>query len=112
MKNYVFSKTTAKYQQSFYLETNGLRYYLFSQKFYKGVSNYYSKKVLLFNAIDKTKSNRDTALLRTMSKIPIYIKYIEKEYGIVVLNKTAKNYINRKNKMKWYRANNDFYEVA
>ena len=32
----------------------------------------------------------DTAVLRTVDKLPQYIRYIEKEYGIAVLDRTKK----------------------
>ena len=32
----------------------------------------------------------DSAITRTMEKVPIYIRYIEKEYGIEILEKTRK----------------------
>lgn len=90
MKNYIYSKTTDKGQQSFFLVVNGQEYYLFTQKFYRGVKNYFQNKVLLSKAIDFSSANNDTALLRTMEKLPMYIKYIEKEYGIFVLENSIK----------------------
>ena len=39
-----------------------------------------------------SKAKGDSAIIRTMDKIPMYIKYIEREYKIQVLDKTkAKN---------------------
>ena len=77
MKNYIYSKTTDKGQQSFFLVVNGQEYYLFTQKFYRGVKNYFQNKVLLSKAIDFSSANNDTALLRTMEKLPAHIRYVE-----------------------------------
>lgn len=90
MKNYVYSKTTAKSQQSFYLVSEGQEYYLFTQKFFRGVKEHFNKNVILNEAMDIGNAHNDTALIKTKEKLPIYIKYIENEYGIVVLNKTAR----------------------
>jgi hypothetical protein len=90
MANFIYSRTTDKDLQTFYLVNNGKEYYLFTQKFYRGVKNYFHNKVLLNDALDMTKTNRDTALIRTKAKLPMYIKYIEKEYGIFVLENSIK----------------------
>lgn len=102
MKNYIYSKTTDKGQQSFFLVVNGQEYYLFTQKFYRGVKNYFQNKVLLSKAIDFSSANNDTALLRTMEKLPAHIRYVENEYGIIALNKTARKTKQYKvNQSKW-----------
>ena len=71
---------------------------MFSQDFRKGVHEYFSKGVRIDEATDFSKSHRDNAIRRTMTKIPMYIKYIEKEYGVEVLERTK-----RKNRRSSYR---------
>lgn len=94
MKNMVFCKTTERGIHSFYLETAGETYFLFSQGYRKGVQNYYGEGVRLDDAFNYGKSRGDTAITRTMKKIPMYIKHIEKEYGIEVLEQTKKKNAN------------------
>ena len=75
---------------SFYLKDKKDEYYLFSQDYRKSVQAYYGNGVHLDRAIDYSKCHRDSALARTMTKLPAYIKYIEKEYEIKVLKQTIK----------------------
>lgn len=103
MNSFIYSKTTDKNVQSFYLVFNNKDYFLFAQKYFKGVKNYFYNKVLLNDAFDFAKSNHDNALMRTMKKLPLYIKYIEREYGIQVLKSTIKK--NEKTKSKISRVN-------
>jgi len=77
-------------KHSFYLRAGGNKYYLFTQKYRKSVECYYGEGVPLDNAIDFGKSRRDNAIVRTMRKLPMYIRYVEKENGIAVLNKTKR----------------------
>ena len=90
MANYIYSRTTDKGKQSFYLISQGHEYYLFTQKYYKGVKAYFHNCVLLNDALDISKSKRDTALIRTKSKLPMYIKYIERENDIAIMESTLK----------------------
>lgn len=90
MKDTIYCRTTDKGVHSFYLSSNGTSYYLFSQDYRRGVNAYYRKGVLLDRALDYGRSDNDVAVIRTMGKLPSYIRYIEKEYGIQVLKKTAK----------------------
>jgi hypothetical protein len=63
---------------------------LFHQNYRKGVSEYYRNGVSINEAINFGRSKKDDALMRTMQKLPMYLKYAEKEYGIQVLNQTIK----------------------
>ena len=75
---------------SFYVNVGSETYFLFSQDFRSGVQRFYSKGVPLHQATDYTKAKRNRAVYRTMRKIPMYIRYIEKEYDISILNQTKK----------------------
>ncbi len=101
MNSFIYSKTTDKDRQSFYLVFQNKEYFLFTQKYFRGVKNYFYNKVLLNDALDFARSNHDNALMRTMKKLPLYIKYIEREYGIQVLKSTIKR--NEKTKKKIVR---------
>lgn len=90
VKTMIYCEPTEQGVHSFFLVTEGQEYYLFSQNYRKGVHAYYSKGVSLVEAINYSKTHNDNALIRTMSKLPMYIKYIEKEYGIEVLERTKR----------------------
>ena len=95
MKTTIYCKSTSHGVHSFFLLSDAGEFFLFSQNYRKGVDSYFSKGVRLDEARDFSRSNRDCAIIKTMNKLPIYIKYIEKEYGITVLEQTK-----RKNEMQ------------
>lgn len=90
MKTTVFCTPTAKGIHSFYLTYEGEDYFLFNQNYRKGVHEFYSDGVSLNAALKFALAHQDSAILRTMEKLPMYIKYVEKEYGIAVLEQTIK----------------------
>ena len=90
MKNTIFCKTTSKGIHSFYIKNNGNEYFLFHQDYRKGVNSYYKNGVCLDEATNYSKSRNDDAIKRTMSKILMYVRYAEKEYGFEALKQTAK----------------------
>lgn len=90
MKNTIYCRTTAKGIHSFYLKSNGSEYFLFNQDYRKGVNEYYKFGVDIDRAADFSKSKFDSAVMHTMSKIYMYVRYIEKEYDIQVLRQTIK----------------------
>ncbi len=91
MRTMIYCKPTEKGIHSFYLNNGSDDLYLFSQAYRKSVEAYYGKGVPFENATRYSKAHNDCAIMRTMSKIPMYIRYIEKEYGIAVLNKSKRN---------------------
>jgi len=90
MKATIYCEASEKGVHSFYLSTAEEDYFLFSQNYRKGVHAYFSKGVRISEATDYSKTHNDSALQRTMTKIPMYIKYVEKEYDIEVLERTKK----------------------
>lgn len=77
---------------TFYLMNGSEKIFLFNQNRRKGVEDYYCGNGVTLNRALKLPSlgrgsdrKRSKALRRTMDKLPIYIKYIEKEYGIKVM---------------------------
>ena len=81
---------TAKGIHSFYLSCEKGKFYLFSQKYRRGVREYFGRGISLDKAIDVTRGKGDTAIIRTMRKMLTYIRYTEKEYNIKVLDKTQR----------------------
>lgn len=109
MKNSILCKTTSKGEQSLYLRANGKEYYLFSQNYRVSVKDYYRKPITVDRALDFSCAE-GIAVQKTMEKLRAYIPYIEKEYGIAVLNKTTK--AQRPNKTGRRRCGYDEEEVA
>ena len=90
MKAKIYCETEKHGVHSFYLVTEGREYFLFNQNYRKGVQEYYNKGVPISLAINRSKSHNNSALVRTMTKLPMYIRYIEKEYGIEIFEQTKK----------------------
>lgn len=74
---------------TFYLKVGVDKYYLFNQPYRKVIENYYSAGKIISDAIDASKAKYSEAVLRVMRKLPSHIKYIEKEYDISVMNRSA-----------------------
>ena len=88
MKSKIYCIVSSKGTHTFYLEQDGKSHFLFNQNYRKSVHKYFRHGVPLESAISFNKTHRDGALTNTMEKLPAYIKYIEKEYQIAVLDKT------------------------
>lgn len=74
---------------SFFVTVSNKDYYLFSQDYRRSVALYYGAGVRFEDAIDYSKSRNDRNICKTMAKLPAYIRYVEKEYGVVVYDKKA-----------------------
>ena len=99
MKATVHCEATDKEVHTFYLVSEGIKYFLFHQSFRRGVKEYFGRGVSINEAFNFGRSHHNTALIHTMEKLPAYIKYVEKEYGIEVLKQTAKKNQIRKQKL-------------
>ncbi len=89
MKCFVSCKATGKGTHTFYLTVDQVSYYLFSQDYRSGVHGYFSNGVRLDEAFDFSKAKGNTAVLHTMEKMHLYIRYVEREYHVSVLRRTA-----------------------
>lgn len=78
------------YMHDFFVVTGGVYYYLFTQKFRRGVDEFYHYDLPLGKAISHGCGKGDRAIHRTMDKLRMYIKYIEKENDIIILKETRK----------------------
>ena len=97
MEKRIHCVTNQRGIHSFYVSVDGKDYYLFSQEYRKGVSRYFGfGGVTLGQALDFSRSKKDVSIVRTMHKLPMYIKFVEKEYGIEVLTQTVKKNAARK----------------
>ncbi|WP_446787121.1 hypothetical protein [Macellibacteroides fermentans] len=91
MKAMIYCERNESGGHSFYLVTQGREYFLFNQKYRKGVQAYFNKGVPFSQAMNYSKTHNDSALVRTMTKLPMYIRYIEKEYEIEIFEQTKKH---------------------
>ena len=90
MANTIYCETTAKGVQSFFINANGETHFLFSQNFRRGVKDYFERGVRIDEAINFKRANGNSAIIHTMEKLPAYIRYVEREYGMEVLRRTAR----------------------
>lgn len=90
MKTMIYCESTDRGKHSFYLTVGSREYYLFCQNYRRGVQQYFSKGVSIDQSMNYSRAHGDDALIRTMTKIPMYVNYIEKEYGIEVFEQTKK----------------------
>jgi len=86
----IYCKPTAKGIHSFYLMVGTEEFFLFSQAYRKGVEEYYGRGVRIEESVKYSKAHNDSAITRTMDKIPMYVRYVEKEYDIEVFEKTKR----------------------
>ena len=90
MANTIYCKTTEKGVQSFFINANGETHFLFSQNFRRSVKDYFERGVRIDEAINFKRANGNSAIIHTMEKLPAYIRYVEREYGMEVLRRTAR----------------------
>ena len=90
MRTKIYCRTTDAGVQSFYLVHRGEEHFLFSQDYRTSVRNYYGRGVPIDRALNNPRAGENTALRKTMEKLPSYIRYVEKEYGITVLEQTRR----------------------
>ena len=96
MSTTIYCRTTDKAIQSFYLKTQGKTHFLFSQNFRRGVKKFFQDGVCIDLALDHARAHGDNAILNTMDKLPAYIRYVEREYGLKVLRKTIRKSAERR----------------
>ena len=90
MKTSIYCRVTAKGIHSFYLRCSQGDFFLFNQNYRRGVQQYFGRGVRLEEACNYARAGGDRSLLHTMDKLPMYLRYAEKEYGITVLRRTGK----------------------
>ena len=74
----------------FYIADGRNDRYLFSQKYKKIIDDYYRHGVALNKAITHSGNVDSKMIHHTMEKLKLYIKYLEREHEIVVLNCTKR----------------------
>lgn len=75
----------------FFLKVDGEKYYIFTQDYKQGIKNYFEKGVSVDKAIKASgKAFRDFGVSKVISKMPSYLRYVEKEQGIKVMKSTKR----------------------
>ena len=87
----IYCKVIAKGKQAYYLRVDSNDYMLFIQSYKRSNKDYFADGRPLPIAFD-TKGIHSTATLKTIERLRPAIKYIEKEYGICVLDSTKKKF--------------------
>ena len=95
MKNYIYCKTSAKGDQSFYLRAQDKCYFLFIQPYRKSNKEVFEQGVSLFD-LKRLRKHHSTSVIHTAEKIPAYIHYVEQEYGVSVMESTKRKQSNYK----------------
>lgn len=109
MKNYIYCTTTAKGKQTFYLMAQGTRYFLFVQDYRRSNKEVFKQGISLFD-LRKLKKHCSYSVRHTATKLPAFIRYIEQEYGVCVLEMTKRKQAKAYNK-KLMR-NEEFYDLV
>ena len=104
MKTTIICRTTAKDTASFYIRSGNKQYFLFNQPFRRSVKQFFQNGVLLNRALDPSHAYGNRALIRTMRKLPAYIRYIEKEEGVLFFTQTKRKQEKLKRKPLAYAA--------
>ena len=95
MKAKISYKATSKGIHTFYLSVDKKEYFLFKQNYRKSNREFFMNGKFLTEILNATNVHSH-ATRKTIEKLLPAIRYIEKEYGIAVLEKTKrKDDINR-----------------
>ena len=88
-KNIIFCKDSNTHGiLDFYLSKGNDSIYLFSQKFRHSIYDHYRRGLFLDDALSYKKAHKDRAIMNVIKRLHTNISYIEKTYGIIVMNKT------------------------
>lgn len=109
MKNFIYCTTTAKGEQSFYLMTQETKYFLFAQAFRRSNKDVFEQGISLFE-LRKLKKHCSYSVRHTAEKLPVYIRYIEQEYDILIMETTKRKKLNRQNRKRF--ADDDYFNEA
>ena len=111
MKNYIFCTTTAKGEQTFYLMAQGTKYFLFAQAYRRSNKEVFEQGISLFD-LRKLKKHCSYSVRHTIQKLPGYIRYVEQECGIIVMEMTKRKQESHKRKKRFVDSISLDWEVA
>ncbi len=87
MKTKIICKQNRHGTLDFYVQIGGGQYFLFCQDYKRSVKDYFSGGVDV-HAIGNYAAARGEAVRKTLDKLPAYLRYVEKEFSLSVLQKT------------------------
>lgn len=90
MSTVIYCRSTAHNEHSFFLSTDRCCYFLFSQEYHQAVEDRFRNGMTLKEALNYKPACGRFDLEKTISKFPTYIKYVEKEYNIAILEQTKR----------------------
>lgn len=90
MNTIVYCENAEAGKQDFYAISGMGKYFLFSQRYSKGVQDYFGQGAKLSKIQISRRNKRNYKIMKTMEKIYKQIRYTEVEYGILLLNKTRR----------------------
>lgn len=96
MKTTIYCNTTAKDTQSYFLRHGAKEYFLFNSAFRRSNKDFFGNNGVRLDDALAAKSNYSASVRKVAAKLLGAIRYLENEYGIVVLDKTA----NKSNKTR------------
>ena len=111
MKNYIYCTTTAKGEQTYYLMAQGTKYFLFVQAYRRSNKEVFEQGISLFD-LRKLKKHCSYSVRHTATKLPAYIRYVEQEFGITILELTKRKQENLKGKKNLTEKYSRNWEVA
>ena len=77
----------------FYLKVGCESYYLFNQRWKQAVEDHFKNGISVDQALKAARGKSSVPIRSIAEKLPSYIRYIEKEYDIVVLEKSKRRAI-------------------
>ena len=111
MKAKIFCKMVAKGQQAFYLTVNGDKYFLFQQN-YRVSNKEFFKNGVSINQINDYSKVHSQSVRNTLDKLPAYLRYIEKEFGVAVYEKSKTLMKGVRKQKAAFNRKNYLWEVA
>lgn len=75
---------------NFYAETGTEQYFLFHQKFRRSTYAFYKNGVSIHRVFDFKTAHGNRDIENVIKRLPAQIAYVEKEYNITILKRTAK----------------------
>ena len=85
----IYCRTTAKGEQTYFLSDGKIDYYLFKSDFRRSNREFFSQGRFIREVLD-ARRHSSASVRRTSIRLIGAIKYIESEYGICILQQTAK----------------------
>ncbi|MGN0682048.1 MAG: hypothetical protein ACI4WS_08170 [Oscillospiraceae bacterium] len=76
---------------NFYAVSGESSLFIFSRKYNNEVSRYFRNGVPVSEVFNFSKANRKPAVMNIMEQLPVYIRFVEREYGVELLRKRAVN---------------------